>query len=500
MEQGTLIIEVTTNDYAMPVSGAQVTVQNSGQQLELTTDQNGRTPVIGVRTPDRALSQQPNATEKPYSLYNVTVQAQGYPPVQINGVQAFPGIESVLPVDLTQLMEGRDTRGRTGTIVVDIPENALESNVPRQPEAPQESTGLQRILTNVYIPETVTVHLGRPTASARNVTVSFLDYIKNVASSEIYPTWPENALRANIHAQVGFVLNRIFTEWYTSRGYDFNITNSTAYDQSFVEGRNIFSNISRIVDEIFNIYPRRQGHTEPLFSSYCNGSTVTCAGLSQWGTVNLANSGYTPLQIIRYYYGQNVDLVETNDIRGIEESYPGFLLRRGSENQYVRTIQQQLMRVRQNYPAIPAISSATGFFGSQTEAAVRAFQRLFGLTVDGIVGRATWYQLSYIYAAVKRLAELDSEGEPLPETPEVVPYPGYLIKQGARGSDVRTMQQYLRDTSRVYSQVPTIEADGIFGPKTLAAVRAFQRLFGLTVDGIVGPRTWNMLTRVWSNL
>ena len=497
MEQGTLVIAVTIEQQALPVEGARVTVSGGGETVRLKTDASGRTPRLGVRTPDRSAGLDPNSGVQPYALYDVLVEAEGYPPVQINGVQAFPGVEAILPVDFTSLLQGRGAR--TNSIEIDIPPNALESTEQRQPEAPQPMQQ-GRILSNVYIPETITVHLGAPNAAARNVRVPFIDYIKNVASSEIYPTWPENALRANIHAQIGVALNRIFTEWYPSRGYDFNITNSTAYDQAFVEGRNIFDTISRLVDEIFNVYPRRQGQQEPLFSSYCNGTTVTCSGISQWGTVSLVNRGYSHLRIIRNYYGNDVDLVEATEIRPIRESYPGTLLRRGSEGEAVRTIQRQLIRVARNYPAIGRISSPTGYFGSQTEAAVRNFQKLFGLRVDGIVGRATWNQLSYIYAAVTRLAELDSEGQPLPDRPAAAPYPGYWIRQGARGEIVRTMQQYLRDLSRVYSQIPTIAADGIFGPRTLAAVRAFQRQFGLQVDGIVGPLTWNALTRAWSNL
>lgn len=498
MEQGTLIIAVTRDNQAMPVSGAKVTVTGGGETLALTTGPDGRTPRLGVRTPDRERSLRPGG-ERPYSTYDVTVEAEGQPTVRVKGVQAFPGVEAVLPVDFTALTEGRTAR--SGEIEIDVGENALEETTARRPEGPEENMQ-GRILRSVYIPDYITVHLGAPNSNARNVRVAFPDYIKNVASSEVYPTWPENAILANIHAQVGFALNRIFTEWYTSRGYDFNITNSTAYDQKFVEGRNIFANISDLVDEYFNVYPRRQGNMEPLFSSYCNGTTATCDGLSQWGTVTLANRGYNPLSIIRYYYGQDVDLVTATEVRGITGSYPGFYLRRGSENQFVRTIQRQLIRVSQNYPAVPRISSATGFFGSETEAAVRAFQRLFNLQVDGIVGPATWYRLSYIYAAIMRLAELDSEGEPFPEEGDrsPAPYPGYYIRQGSRGNNVRTVQQYLRDISRVYSQVPTIAVDGIFGPRTLAAVRAFQRLFGLQVDGIVGPRTWDMLGRTWANL
>lgn len=492
MEQGNLTIWVTTEDGATPVPGAAVLVtrQDTGAGTEAVSDENGRTPGISVTAPPAENSRVPNGEPVDAKL-TVQVRAGGYAPVRIDGVQVFSGIESILPVALTPA----DARSRTGTaeIAYDIPETAVAQREEREPEGPGER---ERILTQVYIPEYITVHLGRPDVAAENERVSFPYYIKNVCCSEVYPTWPENAIRANVHAQVGFALNRVFTEWYTSRGYNFNITNSTAFDQAYVKGRNIFSNVDRIVNDIFNIYPIRQGRQEPLFTSYCNGTTVTCNGLSQWGTVDLARRGYDPLAILRYYYGQNVELVETNDIRGIEASYPGYYLRRGSEGDAVRIIQQQLIRIRQNYPAIPTISRATGYFGSETEAAVRAFQRLFNLQVDGIVGKNTWYQLSYLYTVVKGLASLDSEGIP---GGNAVAYPGYYIRQGSRGDYVRVLQQYLNDLSGLYSEIPAISVDGVFGRRTLAAVRAFQRLFNLQVDGIVGPRTWNTLAQVWSN-
>ena len=243
-----------------------------------------------------------------------------------------------------------------------------------------------------YVPQQITVHLGAPDASAQNVTVSFVDYVKNVASSEIYPTWEESALRANILAIVSFALNRVYTEYYRSRGYDFEITNSTAYDQFFVNGRSFFSNVSRLVDELFNDYLRRPGFVEPLAAKFCNGTTATCDGLSQWGSQHLAQEGYTAPQILQSYYG-DVEIVANAPIRGITTSYPGIPLRRGAAGPAVVVIQTELNRISQNYPAIPKISPVDGIFGAQTEAAVRKFQEVFDLTPDGIVGSATWYAL-----------------------------------------------------------------------------------------------------------
>lgn len=251
-----------------------------------------------------------------------------------------------------------------------------------------------RVLRQVVIPNPITVHLGAPGSYAQNVQVSFPDYVKNVASSEIYPTWPEASLTANIYAIITFALNRVYTEWYRSKGYDYDITNSTAYDQNFVYGRPIYDSISKIVDNIFNEYVRRQGQTAPYFTSFCNGTTVTCQGMSQWGTVTLANGGLTPLQILRRYYPNDVEIASTNIITGELSSYPGSPLKVGSTGLDVETIQTYLGRIRRNYPAIPAITDPAGTFGESTKNAVVKFQNIFGLTADGIVGKSTWFKLS----------------------------------------------------------------------------------------------------------
>lgn len=343
-----------------------------------------------------------------------------------------------------------------------------------------------------YIPETVTVHLGAPDASAANVTLSFPDYIKNVASSEIYPTWPENALRANIYAQISFALNRIYTEYYRSRGYDFDITNSTAIDQSFVQGRDIFENISQIVDELFTDYLRESGQIQPLFAQYCNGTTVTCEGLSQWGTVDLANRGYTPYQILTYYYGDDIDIVRDAPVMGLTASVPPYPLRLGSTGDDVRSIQIRLNRISRNYPSIPKIAAINGLYSYDTEAAVRRFQEIFDLTPDGVVGRATWYRIQSIYAAVKRLNALNAEGITLEEVTQQFPE---VLRPGSTGVGVRELQYYLRYLAQFSNEIPPLELDGIYGPTTEAAVRAFQRLYGLPIDGIVGEDTWNAIYR-----
>lgn len=347
------------------------------------------------------------------------------------------------------------------------------------------------------VPKTITVHLGSPRLSARNVTVPFTDYIKNVASSEIYPTWPENALRANIYAIVSFTLNRIYTEYYRAQGYDFDITSSTSYDQAFVENRDIFVNISELVDELYNDYIIRQGHVEPLFASYCNGTTATCNGLSQWGSYYLASQGYTPYRILQFYYGSDVDLVFNAPVGPVVPSYPGRLLRRGSSSEEVRTLQKMLRRVSQSFPAIPVAAVNTGVFDGNTDAAVRAFQRTFGLTPDAVVGRTTWNRVVSIFNSVRRLNELDSEGVTRSESTVL-----YAASQrnGDTGMDVRVLQYYLDFISLFHPEIDRVTADGHFGADTEKAVREFQRLYGLTVDGIVGRNTQNRIFAVYGDL
>ena len=343
-----------------------------------------------------------------------------------------------------------------------------------------------------YVPQYITVHLGTPSSDAQNITVAFPDYIKNVASSEIYPTWSESAIYANIYAQVSFALNRIYLEHYPSQGYSFNITNSTAYDQAFTPGRNIFENIDKIVDDIFNDYIRRMGYVEPLAAIYCNGTTVTCNGLSQWGSEELASQGYNSLNILKYYYGYNIELVQEAPVMGLRSSYPGYPLQRGSVGDYVVIVQRSLNRISQNYPAIPSVYPIDGIFGSSTEKAVIAFQETFDLTPDGIVGKSTWYRMVYLYAAVKKLGELESEGQRLFDIN--LTYPD-AISEGNRGEKVYILQYFLSVLAQFYDYIPFIEIDGIFGAKTKNAVIAFQKSKNLSQTGVVDNLTWNEIYR-----
>ncbi len=347
------------------------------------------------------------------------------------------------------------------------------------------------------IPTSVTVHLGPPASSAQNVTLSFADYIKNVASSEIYPTWPDAALRANIYAQISYTLNRIFTEYYPSRGYDFDITNDIGRDQSFVYGRDIFQNISQIVDEIFDSYIRRENSVEPLFAAYCDGEEVTCDGLSQWGSVPLAESGMTPLEILKYYYGENIEIVEDVPVENVDGSVPSAPLGFGSAGIEVELLQRRLNRISANYPAIPKIYPVDGVFGNETEEAVKVFQEVFNLTPDGIVGRATWYRILNIYTSVKRLSDLNSEGLTIEELQT-----GYEseLSEGSMGNGVRVIQYFLRYIADFVGTVPSLTVDGDYGPGTASAVRAFQTTYGIPATGVVDLVTYNTLYNVYTGL
>ncbi|MGN0706950.1 MAG: peptidoglycan-binding protein [Faecalibacterium sp.] len=306
------------------------------------------------------------------------------------------------------------------------------------------------------------------------------------------PAWPEQALRANIHCQISLALNRVWTEWYPSKGYTFNITNSTSYDQYYVHGRTVFDVMVRLTNDIFNTYIRKTGTVNPFYSEYCDGKSVTCPGLKQWGTVTLANQGKNALEILKYYYGNNIEIVRTNNIASIPESYPGSPLREGDRGPNVFTLQRQLNRITKDYPFF-GLLTVDGIFGPAMTSTVKAFQKQFGLTADGVVGRQTWYKISYIYVSVKDLAELTSEGETSSGTLSDGTWGGVVLRQGSTGSSVEQLQFWLNTLSQYDSSIPSVTVDGVYGSGTTAAVRAFQRKYGLDVDGIVGQQTWTRL-------
>ena len=350
-----------------------------------------------------------------------------------------------------------------------------------------------------YIPQTITVHLGPPGSSAENVTVSFPDYVKNVASSEIYPTWEPAALEANILAIISFALNRVYTEFYPSRGYPFQITSETAYDQKFIKGRNTYENIDRMVDELFTTYIRRQGYVEPLSAKFCNGTTTTCDGLSQWGSQALAQEGYSAMDILRYYYGDDIELVTDAPVMGLQQSYPGAPLRRGDRGAAVAQLQTMLNQVSRDFPAIPRLREVDGVFDADTEEAVRAFQEVFGLAADGVVGRATWYKLVYLYVGIRDLAELAGEGQNLYGDALQRLDDGQLAP-GSRGRWVRVLQYMLTVLASFYSDIPAPAQDGIYGEDTRQAVLAFQRNQSLPQTGIVDAAVWQALYQAYTGI
>lgn len=351
--------------------------------------------------------------------------------------------------------------------------------------------------TTPVIPETVTVHLGLPDSPAENVTVPFAEYIKNVASSEIYPTWPESALRANILAQISFTLNRIYSEHYRSRGYDFDVTSTTQLDHAFVKDREIFENISRIVDDIFNNYIVRQGNVEPLFAQFCDGVRTQCSGLSQWGSVNLAEQGYTPYEILQYYYGNDINIVFNAPVGANIPTFPGIPIGRGAIGDDVLTIKRQLNRIGKNYPAIPAIDVENDVYDRQTEEAVREFQRIFNLSQDGIVGKATWYKLKEIYNGVKKISEITSEGITISEAERRYP-PAF--GPGDSGVPVLLFQYYLNFIGSFIPELPAPPLTGVYDDETRAAVIAFQQFYRLPADGLVGRNTWNVIRDAYNRV
>lgn len=490
MAIGYLTIQARTAQDAVPLRDVHIRIlddQGNGV-YELLTDENGETKEVPLETMDKSFSQTPYFSGLPYISYNVLAQSSGFNSLYVSDIPIYDGETALLPLALVPMQEIQRSPFLTE---IHVGRPAVAMNQMREQEG---SIADPRVLRQVVIPDPITVHLGSPSSSAPNIQIPFTDYVKNAASNEIYPTWPENSLRANIYAIITFALNRVYTEWYKNRGYSFDITNSTAYDQNYIYGGPVYESISRIVDEIFNEYVRRQGQNAPYFTSFCNGSTVSCQGLSQWGTVTLANNGLTPLQILRSYYPDDVEIAETNIITGMLSSYPGTPLKVGSSGLDVQTIQTYLNRIRQNYPAIPAITDAAGIFGDSTKAAVTKFQSIFNLTPDGIVGKSTWYKISNLYTAVARLGELDSEGNTLGIG--TVP-PSTQLRIGSTGQDVITLQYLLNVISEYYPGIPGPSPDGVFGSNTQQAVIAFQRAMGLNGDGIVGPLTWQSLYDVY---
>ena len=406
-DRGQLTVNVT-NNLNIPIQNATISISYSGipdNILEqIVTDRQGFSPSVELNAPPIELSLDESNIIQPYAEYSIYVEAPGYEPTDISGIEILSDTASMQPVTLNPL-----TSSLPSDIV--IPAHTLYGDYPSKiPEAeikPVNESG-EIVLSRVVVPETIVVHDGTPSDStARNYYVSYTDYIKNVASSEIYATWPESTITANILAIMSFTLNRVYTEWYRNKGYDFTITSSTAYDHKWIYGRNIFDSISRIVDEIFDQYLARPGVKQPILTQYCDGRRVTCPNwMSQWGSKTLGDQGYSPIEIIRNYYGSSMYVNTAEQISGIPSSWPGYNLTIGSSGDKVRQMQEQLNRIAEVYTAIPVIA-ADGIFGNDTRNAVIEFQNIFGLPKTGIVDFKTWYKISQIYVGITRIAELN---------------------------------------------------------------------------------------------
>ena len=403
--QGTLQVNVTTMGQLIPIENATVTIYNTGNPDQIveqtTTNSSGQTPFFSLSAPNPEFSLE-ITEQQPYSEYNCRVEAEGYEPFSVSAMQILAGIPSLQNIALRPLSNNR-IPDRTV-----IPPHTLFGDYPPkipEPEIKPVAEDGEIVLSRVVIPEYIIVHDGPPADNrANNYYVTYKDYIKNVASSEIYATWPESTIYANVLAIMSFTMNRVYTEYYRGRGYDFTITSSTAYDQKWMKDRNIFENIDTVVDSIFNNYLSRPGIRQPILTSYCDGNRVTCSGLSQWGSKSLGDAGYSAIDIIHYYYGDDMFINTADAISGVPSSWPGENLTQGSSGIKVRQVQEQLNRIARNYPLIPTVT-ADGVYGPATAESVRVFQQVFDLPQTGVVDFATWYRISDIYVGVTRIAE-----------------------------------------------------------------------------------------------
>ncbi len=407
-EQGELKVSVFTADGTRPVENARVKISytgESGQTIEeVRTDSSGQTPVLAVKTPPLEYSMKPSE-QQPYAEYTVQVEAEGFENSEIAGIQVLPSVKAEQPVRLAFQAGAEFERLVIGphTLWGEYPPKIEEAEV-----KPVGESG-EIVLSRVVIPEYVVVHDGPVNdTTAQDYYVRYKDYIKNVASSEIYATWPDDTIRANVLAIMSFTLNRVYTEWYRNKGKDFTITSSTAYDHKWIRGRNIFDSISRIVDELFENYLSRPDVRQPILTQYCDGRQVQCKDrgwMTQWGSKSLGDRGYSPIEILRYFYGNDIYINVAEGISGIPLSWPGYDLNIGATGNKVRQIQEQLNVIAEAYPAIPKVG-VDGIYGEQTKAAVRKFQNIFGLSETGITDYSTWYKIQEIYVAVSRIAEL----------------------------------------------------------------------------------------------
>ena len=478
MAQGFLEIRVVAEVTNRPIEGATVTIVGVDNQFQqtMTTDKNGNCPPLALETVDKNLSLEAIPNKKPFFSYLVSVKKEGYEALTDLEVSVFDGITAQMPITM------KPKGGVSPAAVLNEEEIRPAQTIVETP-----------VIPTPIIPINISVKLGTPTSNAPVVSVPYSDYIKNVASSEIFPTWPEEALKANILAIQSIALNRLYTEWYWQRGYNFSITSSTAYDQKYTPDKAIYDNISELVNDSYPQYIRKIGNIEPLFATFCDGIKVQCNGLHQWGTVDLAKQGMNALEILKHYYGNNIEIAESAIIQDVAESYPGTPLHLGSTGPSVFRMQLYLIRIAVNYPQIPSVYPINGIFDRNMEAAVREFQRVFNLPVTGVIDRDTWYKIAYFYNGVKRTAELQSEGIISPR--DYAKFAGTL-KPGDNSVRVLVLQ-YIIDTINKYDpDIPPVKIDMDYGPNTRRAVTAFQKKYNLPQTGIVDEATWNMFVRI----
>lgn len=494
MSTGYITVKVFTAEKAMPVPKAQIRIIDLRIALDQTiyADENGNAERIKVYAPDKATSLKPQDVSQPYETYNIEIMKEGYIPTVINHVPVFAGETCLQPVAMIPQPEGQNFANLVNNI--EIPSNGLQLKTEKKPSV--LVPGSQTQLKQVFIPKFIRVHLGEPDSDDKTVLVPFSDYVKNVVSSEIYATWPKESLIANILAVISFALNRIYTGYYTAQGKDFDITSAPDRDPLFVDGRNIYANISELVDEVFNRYIKRTGFNEPLLANYCNGITTRCEGISQWGSVTLANQGQSAEDIVKYYYG-NVQTETSKDIHGVEKDFPGDLLRLGDIGENVMTLQKQLNLIRKTYGDIPAIPKENGNYDAYTQDAVRAFQKQFNLHPDGIVGKKTWYQIQFIHNSVKRLQDLSRMRREI-TVPSTAPTS--TLRQGSTGNDVRLLQYLLSAAGVFYNSILPVDINGNYDQTTEKAIRSFQKTFALPQTGVADQTVWNALLNVYRGI
>lgn len=519
MGLGYLKIQVHVANDALPIPNALIEIYEQENLIYKTeTDNNGNTNIFSLQTPNKVLTLIPTYDKPAYSVYNVNIECEGYVTKHIQNVPIVDTQTTILIENMQPLLD--EKQPETDEYIDIAPVNLLASyeikqanvytnrNIDKLHKAMSYSENLfeqelyKKIFSlekrGVYIPEQIVIHLGTPTNSdALNLNIRFIDYIKNVASSEIYSTWPPASLEANINVIVTFALNRIYTEWYRSRGFNFDITNDITYDMSYRYGGPVFENISAIVDNFFNVYASRRGLKNPFFTQFCNGVTVKCNGLSQWGTVTLANQGKAPIDILRYYYTEELDLEITDDLESIIVLYPGYPLSLGSQGDPVKLMQNYLNSISNNYPLILKISNPDGTFNEDTTEAVEAFQNTFNIESTGTINEPTWNMITYIFVSIARLSELYNEAPrvPVSETPRNV-----TLSIGSRDPEVLEVQYIISYIALFYPTVSSARQDGVYGSNTRNAVIEFQKTFGLYPDGVVGVATWNKLYAVYNGI